>query len=272
MRYHTRNVNYLNKLADATMAAAFKWYQYCVNNKIEILIYETIRTIEQQREYVRKGASQTMNSYHIVGQALDFVPIKSNGAEDWNGYRKEPWASAIRYAKSLGFEWGGDWIGFVDSPHLQWNHNGYGTDTFGGRTAGQKPLQSTGIGLATSKYPEGYGINLYNSGAKNALFTGHVIKNKVPYLIVEGVWYGGDENMLCLGWQKWAKQQHFNVQWFQAYSKYPTGYSINTYDGPNGNYVGRIDGSVPYVIYARKNGYIDIGQNRWVKEEHFDVR
>lgn len=130
MKYHTRNVNNLNQLADHTKAAAFKWYQYCVDNGIEVLIYETIRTKETQREYVNKGASQTMKSYHIVGQALDFVPIKSNGTEDWDGYRKEPWASAIRYAKNIGFEWGGDWKGFVDSPHLQWNYKGYGTDTF----------------------------------------------------------------------------------------------------------------------------------------------
>ncbi|MDV6038810.1 M15 family metallopeptidase [Bacillus sp. SM-B1] len=131
MKYNKRNVDNLNKLADNTKAAAFKWYQYCVDNNIEVLIYETIRTVEQQRENVRKGASQTMRSYHLVGQALDFVPIKSNGTEDWNGYNKEPWASAVRYAKQIGFEWGGDWRGFVDSPHLQWNYKGYGTDTFG---------------------------------------------------------------------------------------------------------------------------------------------
>ena len=73
MKYHNRNVSNLNKLADNTKAAAFKWYQYCIDNGIEVLIYETIRTVEQQREYVRKGASQTMRSYHLVGQALDFV-------------------------------------------------------------------------------------------------------------------------------------------------------------------------------------------------------
>ncbi|EAE2905586.1 M15 family peptidase, partial [Listeria monocytogenes] len=28
-------------------------------------------------------------------------------------------------------EWGGDWSGFVDNPHLQFNYKGYGTDTFG---------------------------------------------------------------------------------------------------------------------------------------------
>lgn len=140
MKYNKRNVDNLNKLADNTKAVAFKWYQYCVDNNIEILIYETIRTTEQQRKNVASGASQTMRSYHLVGQALDFVPIKADGTEDWNGYNKEPWASAIRYAKSISFEWGGDWKDFVDSPHLQFNYKGYGTDTFG---SGDRNVSST---------------------------------------------------------------------------------------------------------------------------------
>lgn len=159
MKYHNRNVSNLNKLADNTKAAAFKWYQYCIDNGIEVLIYETIRTVEQQREYVRKGASQTMRSYHLVGQALDFVPIQSNGTEDWNGYNKEPWASAIRYAKQIGFEWGGDWKGFVDSPHLQYNYKGYGTDTFGkgAQNVVTPPTSNDNVGVA---YINGSNVNL----------------------------------------------------------------------------------------------------------------
>jgi N-acetylmuramoyl-L-alanine amidase len=135
-----------------------------------------------------------------------------------------------------------------------------------------KPLQPKGLGIATSKYPEGMGINLYSGPGKDAWFTGHVINTKMPYLIIDAAWYGGNENMLCLGWEAWAKEEHFEVQWFHAYSKYPAGYGINTYDGPNGNYKGNVDGSYPYGIFARKDGYIDIGQNTWVKEEHFNIR
>ncbi|MGX5597648.1 peptidoglycan recognition protein family protein [Bacillus cereus] len=135
-----------------------------------------------------------------------------------------------------------------------------------------KPLQPKGLGIATSKYPEGWGINLYSGPGKDAWFTGHVINTKMPYLIIDAAWYGGNENMLCLGWEAWAKEEHFEVEWFHAYSKYPAGYGINTYDGPNGNYKGNVDGSYPYGIFARKDGYIDIGQNTWVKEEHFNIR
>ncbi|MCU4781983.1 N-acetylmuramoyl-L-alanine amidase [Bacillus cereus] len=135
-----------------------------------------------------------------------------------------------------------------------------------------KPLQPKGLGIATSKYPEGSGINLYSGPGKDAWFTGNVINTKMSYLIIDAAWYGGNENMLCLGWEAWAKEEHFEVEWFHAYSKYPAGYGINTYDGPNGKYKGNVDGSYPYGIFARKDGYIDIGQNTWVKEEHFNIR
>ncbi|EOO24783.1 hypothetical protein ICM_06443, partial [Bacillus cereus BAG1X2-3] len=74
------------------------------------------------------------------------------------------------------------------------------------------------------------------------------------------------------GNEAWAALEHFDVQWFSAYSKYPSGSGINTYDSPNGNYTGFVDGSVPYRILARKDGYLAIGNNAWVKEEHFNVR
>ncbi|WP_338788829.1 peptidoglycan-binding protein [Metabacillus sp. FJAT-53654] len=128
--YDSRNRSNLSKLANKTKVAALKWYDYCVKNNINILIYETMRTEEKQREYVNSGASQTMNSYHRVGQALDFVPVDSNGKCLWGGYGSSAIKKAIAYAKSLGFEWGGDWRRFIDKPHLQFNFKGYGTDTF----------------------------------------------------------------------------------------------------------------------------------------------
>ncbi|EAD0226837.1 M15 family peptidase, partial [Listeria monocytogenes] len=97
---------------------------------IEVLIYETIRTKEQQSANVASGASQTMRSYHLVGQALDFVMSKGNTV-NWGGYRSANAKKFIAKAKALGFTWGGDWDGFVDNPHLQFEYKGYGTDTFG---------------------------------------------------------------------------------------------------------------------------------------------
>lgn len=139
MIYDARNRTNLDKLADNTKIAAYKWYQYCIDKKYQVLIYETIRTKEKQAENVRKGASKTMRSYHLVGQALDFVFVdeKKNALWSINAYVAK--MDAINYAKKLGFTWGGDWDNdgdwrdekFLDSPHLQLNYKGYGTDTYG---------------------------------------------------------------------------------------------------------------------------------------------
>ncbi|EFP6856845.1 M15 family peptidase [Listeria monocytogenes] len=127
--YYSRSLANVNKLADNTKAAARKLLDWSENNGIEVLIYETIRTKEQQAANVASGASQTMRSYHLVGQALDFVMTKSKTV-DWGAYRSDKGKKFVAKAKALGFEWGGDWSGFVDNPHLQFNYKGYGTDTF----------------------------------------------------------------------------------------------------------------------------------------------
>lgn len=139
MLYDSRNRANLDKLADHSRIAAYKWYQYCIDKQYQVLIYETIRTKAKQAENVKKGASQTMKSYHIVGQALDFVFTDSKGNTLWavNNYVSK--MDAINYAKKCGFTWGGDWDNdgdwrdetFLDSPHLQYEYKGYGTDTYG---------------------------------------------------------------------------------------------------------------------------------------------
>ncbi|WOD61752.1 M15 family metallopeptidase [Niallia taxi] len=133
--YHERNLENIAQLGDNTKDKAIEWYQYLIENKIDILIYETIRSEATQKANFAKGASQTMKSYHIVGQALDFVPVDGKTTL-WNGYGSAEAKKAISYAKKLGFEWGGDWSSFVDKPHLEYAYKGYGTDTF--KTKGNK--------------------------------------------------------------------------------------------------------------------------------------
>ncbi|MFX4306575.1 M15 family peptidase [Exiguobacterium sp. A1_3_1] len=125
--YDKRNRAALEELAPNTKKAALKWYDFLIKNDIELLIYDARRTYAEQFANVRSGASQTMTSYHLVGQALDFVPIK-DGKADWAGYGRADIKKALAEAKRLGFEWGGDWASFVDKPHLQYNYKGYGSD------------------------------------------------------------------------------------------------------------------------------------------------
>ncbi|HCJ4472162.1 TPA: M15 family metallopeptidase [Listeria innocua] len=127
--YEERSRNNIAKLATNTRKKAREWFDWCCENGIEILVYETIRTKAQQSANVANGKSQTMRSYHIVGQAFDFVMTKGKTV-DWSGYKTATAKKAIAKAKSLGFSWGGDWSGFVDCPHMQYEYKGYGTDKF----------------------------------------------------------------------------------------------------------------------------------------------
>lgn len=128
--YDERNRRTLAELAPNTKAAAMKWYAFCEKHGIEILIYDAMRTEAEQRANVEKGVSGTMKSYHLVGQAIDFVPANENGKVSWerSWYMRDDIQKAVKEAKRLGFTWGGDWANFVDMPHLQYDKIAYGQD------------------------------------------------------------------------------------------------------------------------------------------------
>lgn len=85
-----------------------------------------VRTAEEQRLMVAKGASRTMRSRHIpaangFSHAVDFAPT-INGVPKWD------WPLFVRIAKAVKaaakaekvpIEWGGDWVSFKDGPHFQ---------------------------------------------------------------------------------------------------------------------------------------------------------
>ena len=82
----------------------------------------TIRTLEQQAEFVRQGKSKTMNSRHLTGDAAD-LDIYKNGkyvGADHKAYGALE-AAMKRSAAELGVDtqWGGDWKGSWDKPHWE---------------------------------------------------------------------------------------------------------------------------------------------------------
>lgn len=94
---------------------------------VDFTVVEGVRTVAQQREYVAKGASQTMNSYHLpqadgLGHAVDLAPLVG-GAIPWDDWSKfKDLADVVKAcAAELGVpvEWGGDWKTFKDGPHFQ---------------------------------------------------------------------------------------------------------------------------------------------------------
>lgn len=88
---------------------------------IDFTVLEGLRTKERQRQLVAKGASKTMNSYHLTGHAVDIAPLV-NGQVTWDWKYYHQLAPVIKQvAKELGVNitWGGDWKSFPDGPHWQ---------------------------------------------------------------------------------------------------------------------------------------------------------
>ena len=74
-------------------------------------VVEGVRTMERQRDLVAAGASQTMNSRHITGHAVDLVPM-IDGAVSWDWKNFYPMADAFRAAsvqEKVPIIWGGAW-------------------------------------------------------------------------------------------------------------------------------------------------------------------
>lgn len=93
----------------------------CVERAIQLTtqdftVLEGVRSIETQRDYVRRGVSQTMNSRHLrqpdgYGKAVDLVPW-AGGMPRWEWPLIYPIAEAMRRAAvELGvpIRWGGAW-------------------------------------------------------------------------------------------------------------------------------------------------------------------
>ena len=84
-------------------------------------ITEGVRTLEKQKEYVRTGKSQTMNSYHLNGKAVDIVVYK-DGKVTWDLKYYKDIADIVKETaaeKGVKITWGGDWKTLVDGPHFQ---------------------------------------------------------------------------------------------------------------------------------------------------------
>jgi peptidoglycan L-alanyl-D-glutamate endopeptidase CwlK len=88
---------------------------------IDFKVIEGCRTLARQKELVKIGASQTMNSRHLTGHAVDLAALYgSKVAWDWPLYYVL--GDCVKEAArrvSIPIEWGGDWKLFKDGPHFQ---------------------------------------------------------------------------------------------------------------------------------------------------------
>ena len=80
-------------------------------SKTDFGVIQGMRTVEQQKELVAKGASRTMKSLHLEGKAIDIMAYV-NGRASWELNLYDDLADAIKEAaKVVGvpIRWGAAW-------------------------------------------------------------------------------------------------------------------------------------------------------------------
>jgi peptidoglycan L-alanyl-D-glutamate endopeptidase CwlK len=99
------------------------------------IVVEGMRSRERQERLVAIGASQTLNSRHLTGHAVDLAywlddgdgaPEAGEVRWDWPLARKI--AAAMKAAateEGVVLVWGGDWKTFRDGPHFELSRTRY---------------------------------------------------------------------------------------------------------------------------------------------------
>ena len=88
---------------------------------IDFGISEGMRTRDRQQILYDTGKSQTMNSRHLTGHAVDVYAWK-DGAVSWEFEDYETINVAFSQAAKLTntpYVWGGSWKSFKDGPHFE---------------------------------------------------------------------------------------------------------------------------------------------------------
>ena len=94
---------------------------------IDFTVLEGLRTPERQKALLEAGASQTLNSRHITGLAVDLGAWVDNQV-DWSWPLYHKIATAMKDAatqEGVSIVWGGDWRTFKDGPHFELNRKVY---------------------------------------------------------------------------------------------------------------------------------------------------
>lgn len=133
----------LHELEPTTQAKAVAALAACKGDGLDVLVYQTYRSREEQKFEYAKGRTapgkivtwaEPGMSWHQWGRALDVVPRRNGKVLVWgthgNGLDQdvtddatddlELWQRVAQHFKEQGFTWGGDWgKGKRDFPHFE---------------------------------------------------------------------------------------------------------------------------------------------------------
>jgi len=90
-------------------------------SEIDFKVLEGVRTLERQKELYARKVTQTLNSKHLTGDAVDLGALK-DGQITWDKQSYATVAKAMKQAAKelqVNIRWGGDFKTFFDGPHFE---------------------------------------------------------------------------------------------------------------------------------------------------------
>ncbi len=94
---------------------------------VDFTVLEGLRDPERQKTLMESGASQTLNSRHITGHAVDLGAWVDNQV-DWSWPLYHKIAAAMKEAAKeldVAIVCGADWKRFPDGPHFELDRKAY---------------------------------------------------------------------------------------------------------------------------------------------------
>lgn len=97
----------------------------------DFAVIEGVRTLEKQKENVKKGVSKTLDSRHLTGDAIDILPSAIKPGMEWQPHFFEPVLMAFKQAadeEGVTLRFGKNWKSdpnlpvetrFTDYPHIE---------------------------------------------------------------------------------------------------------------------------------------------------------
>ena len=149
--FNARSLNYLAEVNPMLRDLMISVEDEAERRGIEFEISEGMRSRERQAQMVAEGRSQTMNSRHLTGNAVDIHLLNPDGSANWDFDAYRPVAEIFQQqAAAMGVPdpvWGGDWRTLRDGVHFQIGGAGGAPSS----PAEQRPTPATPSGPAPTQ-------------------------------------------------------------------------------------------------------------------------
>jgi peptidoglycan L-alanyl-D-glutamate endopeptidase CwlK len=103
----------LDDLSPRFKPLAMELVARCVEARIPVVIVDTLRTLDEQKQHLLHGRSWTLHSLHLTGDAIDICPYSvydAHGDDKLLWDVGDPiWAKLAAIGRGLGLRCGYDW-------------------------------------------------------------------------------------------------------------------------------------------------------------------